>query len=460
MWRRLDYLRFDDLPLLARGNYAAELRHTALFGVVAGTVEGGFVAIVAAKTFNASAALTFAVWAIPAVCNVLNLAWSVVLRGRRRVPAYALLLTCALLATASIAFTPAGTVGGAALFAAQLAACHLFLSPLITLRTTMWQSNYPHTHRARITGRLTRVRVLVALLTGIGLSRLFDWEPATYRFVFPVVAGLGLLSLWPLRRLRVRGERREQRVRRSRRTARIAPLGRFGHGLREAVSILRSDRLYARYLGAQFLLGSANFFTEPLLISVVTKQFELGYLWSTALITGIPTIVMLLGIRYWAPLFDRVGILRFRIVNSAMWLLSFVGTTLALLLSAAGGPSVLWVVLGLLVLARVFTGLGNGGGLLAWNLGHLEFARPAQTELYMGVHVALTGLRALLMPACALLVSNAIGTGAFAVSIALAGAAHLLFRRMTDRSPTAAPVPGVTPGADDGPPAASARSAH
>ncbi len=442
MWRWLDYLRFDDLPFMARGNYAAELRHTALFGVVTGTVEGGFVAIVASKTFHASTALTYAVWAIPAVCNVLNLAWSVVLRGRRRVPAYALMLTCALAAAASITLTPAGGTHGAVLFAAQLAACHLFLSPLITLRTTMWQSNYPHTHRARITGRLTRVRVLVALLVGIGFSRLFDWEPATYRFVFPAVALVGLLSLWPLRRLRVRGERRERAAQRPRRDEQAAPLAALGQGLREAVGILRSDRAYAHYLGAQFLLGSANFFTEPLLISVVTKRFELGYLWSTALITGIPTVVMLLGIRYWAPLFDRVGILRFRIVNSAMWLFSFVGTTAALVLSTVLGPSVLPLVLGLLGLARVFTGLGSGGGLLAWNLGHLEFARPSQTELYMGIHVALTGLRALLMPACALVVSNAIGTGAFAVSIILACAAHALFRRMSDRLRVAdAPAP-------------------
>jgi hypothetical protein len=105
----------------------------------------------------------------------------------------------------------------------------------------------------------------------------------------------------------------------------------------------------------------------------------------------------------------------------------------ALLLSAACGSGILPLVLGLLVVARVFNGLGSGGGTLAWNLGHLEFARPSQTELYMGIHVALTGLRALLMPACALVVSHAIGTGVFAVSIVLASTAHVLFRRMSDR---------------------------
>ena len=43
-------------------------------------------------------------------------------------------------------------------------------------------------------------------------------------------------------------------------------------------------------------------------------------------------------------------------------------------------------------------GLGLGGGALAWNLGHLHFAHPQEAEVYMGVHVTLTGVRGLIMP--------------------------------------------------------------
>ena len=43
-------------------------------------------------------------------------------------------------------------------------------------------------------------------------------------------------------------------------------------------------------------------------------------------------------------------------------------------------------------------GIGFGGGMLAWNLGHQHFAPPHRDSQYMSVHVMLTGLRGLFAP--------------------------------------------------------------
>ncbi len=439
MQRVLDFLRVHDLPPMTRPNYLVELRQVALWGVVVGAVEGSIASIVASKTFRASEAVTTLVWALPAMINVLNLGWSTLIRGRPRVATSAALTVCGVVGVASIGLTPRGWAGAAWVFAGQVAFIHLFLSALITLRTTMWQMNYPDTHRARITGRLTTVRMLLALGATAVLSKLFDWRPTAYMLVYPLVAGCGLLSLLPLRRMRVRGERAELRRLRAGR-ARVHPWIALVTGLRESRQILRQDRAFAQYMVAQFLLGAANFFTEPLLINVVTKRLALGYFESALLVTVIPTVTTLIGIRYWAPLYDRVGVLQFRIINSTMWGLSYIGTTLAMVVLALGGARLLPVVIGILVLARVGTGLGSGGGALAWNLGHLAFARPPQTELYMGIHVALTGFRALVMPLLSVVASRLVGDGAFGVSIALAAGAHVVFRRMNvaDRAQRAA----------------------
>ncbi|NRA58793.1 MAG: hypothetical protein HRU13_11830, partial [Phycisphaerales bacterium] len=37
-------------------------------------------------------------------------------------------------------------------------------------------------------------------------------------------------------------------------------------------------------------------------------------------------------------------------------------------------------------------------GVLAWNLGHLDFAPTGRESQYMGVHVTLTGVRGALAP--------------------------------------------------------------
>jgi hypothetical protein len=43
-------------------------------------------------------------------------------------------------------------------------------------------------------------------------------------------------------------------------------------------------------------------------------------------------------------------------------------------------------------------GVSRGGGMLAWNLGHNDFADRRMVPLYMGIHVTLTGVRGFLAP--------------------------------------------------------------
>ena len=87
--------------------------------------------------------------------------------------------------------------------------------------------------------------------------------------------------------------------------------------------------------------------------------------------------------------------------------------------------------------------IGFGGGVLAWNLGHHDFAPPETSSQYMGVHVTLTGIRGLLAPllgvaAYEFLMKNGYETGAgvflLAVALGILGATGflLLGRRFTE----------------------------
>ena len=58
--------------------------------------------------------------------------------------------------------------------------------------------------------------------------------------------------------------------------------------------------------------------------------------------------------------------------------------------------------------------------LLAWNLGHLHFARSDEAEVYMGIHVFLTGLRGLIAPAVGMLLWTLVGAWVWIIAIALA----------------------------------------
>ena len=273
---------------------------------MAGTVEGNMASVVAAKTFASAEILTTLIWALPILMNVLNVGWGAFLRGKPRKQTFIMVASCGLAVIGSIGLTSAKWhPWGGWVFALQIAGTHLFLSGLITLRTTIWKVNYPGTHRARIAGRLQALRGFMTLLTTYSLSSLYDWNPECYRWIYPTAAVIGVISLVPLSRMRMRGEATELR-----RLHEQAAQHSSGHdrprlgivnGIREASTILRKDAIFARYMTAQFLLGSANFFTDPILVIAFTRDLELSYKHSMALLFLLPSAVMLLSIQFWAP---------------------------------------------------------------------------------------------------------------------------------------------------------------
>jgi hypothetical protein len=83
-------------------------------------------------------------------------------------------------------------------------------------------------------------------------------------------------------------------------------------------------------------------------------------------------------------------------------------------------------------------GIARGGGTLAWQLGHNDFAPANQLSQYMGVHVTLTGLRGATAPfigiflytGAAFISWDGIGAWIFALAAAISGVAGLGFNRL------------------------------
>jgi MFS family permease len=438
MYRIFDFLRSDDIPRMARRSYGIEFRHILLWGMFANLIDGSFSSIVVAKTFH-SPLLVPVVWATPMLAHLMSLLWGVVVRRRPKVRTFMVLAVGAVVSAGSIALTPSDWhPWGGWVFAAQIAAARIFMSGLVTVRTSIWKANYPQSHRARIAGRIQALNALLMLLMGMGVSLLFDHHAEYYRVVYPAIAALGVVSLLPLRRMRVRGEVRELRARA------VAAKGaansggawtELRQGLAESAAILKRDRDFSRYCSAQYLLGSANLMTDPVLTIFLTQSAKLGYFTSYLLMEQIPMLVAVFTLRHWAHLFDRIGVLRFRVINSAYWLVSIALAAVSLAIGGTSFAGALTVALLVLAVGRMLNGLGRGGGMIAWNLGHLHFAGEHDAELYMGIHVALTGVRGIIMPFVGSTLYNLIGSSALAIAIALSGAAVAAFRRLARSSP-------------------------
>lgn len=451
----MDLIGAAGVPYMARRAYVFEVRHFLFWGLFAGLVEGTVSAVVVSKTFAASWLLITIVQATPAFANLVSLWWGALLVGRRKLPVFLAVAAASVAVTLSIAMTPHTTLGGW-IFAVQICLSRVFMSGVVTTRASLWKSNYPRSHRGRITANLQIVRTIMSLPVILGAGSLFDWSPLAYHWFYPAVAIIGALGLLVLRGERVRGEERDMAHRDPQDRQPIADSGLTAPFslvtlisphllLRRMARALREDRRFARYCSGQMCIGSANLMAMPVNTILLTQVLHLSYTASNTLLDVIPRIIIVLMLPVWAKMFDRVGVLRFRSVNSLCWCgsLLFCGIGALLAERSGGGAIPLTTVLGVYLIGRIFEGMALSGGAIAWNIGHLHFAEDDKAELYMGIHVSLTGMRGLIAPFVGSALYMLVGWWVFMVGVALSAMGWLIFTRLAreEREAAASAIP-------------------
>jgi hypothetical protein len=287
----------------------------------------------------------------------------------------------ALVAGVALAPTGADSMGSWVLLFCLIGA-RLVLSGVIVVRSLVWTLNYPREVRGRITARLGLLQTLTMAATALAGSAMLDANPESFRLIYAGGAVLSLGGIWAFSHVRLVGEKR-QLVRERRAAApreREAELGFIG--------VLRDDPNFARYQAWQFCLGTSNMLIEGPLVYLISRELQASYLTSIALTIVIPFALAVMTIPVWGNYLDRRHIVEFRARHS-WW---FAASQLALWYGALTG-SLLWVGV-----SRVILGLARGGGMIAWQLGHNDFADAERVGVYMGIHVTLTGMRGVFAP--------------------------------------------------------------
>ena len=400
-----------------------------------------------AKVFHGSERELAIATATPIAAFITSLVWGMLCVGRPKIRLLVLFSAGTALVTGMVAAIPTSSTG-AIWFICQMAAAQVLMTGVLTVRSAVWKSNYPRQVRGRITARLQGVRFVVSVVTALSAAAICDRDPASYRFIYPVVAVFGLVAVWLARRIHIRGERSE--LRRDLRppadpdlrrglvepfslTALVSP----GHVFGQMVRVLREDRRYTLYCIAQLFTGFANLMTISIIAVVVTRDLEFGNAWgfwvSTALLVAVPQLAVLGSLGRWGRLFDRLGILGFRVINVCCWVASILAAMFASLVAVNAdwfGPISLPVAVALFAARALFYGLARGGGALAWYIGHLHFADAQKAEIYMGIHVSLTGLRGIIAPLCGILLWQTIGWPVWLIALAFSLVSLIMYRTM------------------------------
>ena len=424
------------VPFLSRRNYLCEMQHILGWGVIAGLVEGHFAAVVVAKTFGGGETLITVAVTTPVAAHIASMLWGMLSVGRPKVSLFTIATAGVVLLVGSVALTPASTSWGGWVFVSQMAAAQFFMTGAVTLRAALWKSNYPQYVRGQVAARLQIVRAMTRVFAVAAAAMVFDADPMSYRWVYPVSALVGLVAIRYLRRIHVRGERGELRrlsavpssgaedsgglVARSSLRAMLSPR----HILTTGWRVLRSDGRFRRYCVAQFLAGCANLSVRGVAVAVIANHLLVdmtsAYWMSAVLLDVLPMLVLVASMSRFAHYYDRVGVVRFRVVHGLFWstsiLLGCCGT-LAVVYADALGPYSVLLGVGLFSLFALGRGLCYAGGSIAWNLGHLHFAKADEAEVYMGIHVSLTGLRGLLLPGLGMLLWAVVGWWVWVVAL-------------------------------------------
>lgn len=418
------------LPAKSRRLYSRELRGTALLSVGRTAFEGSVLAGIVRVAYDGAmpdAQLNTAVAVLasaPAAANILNFVWARLAHGVDKIhfsTVTELLMAGCIVGLAAMPQTSAGLVGVIAF--AFLA--WVFWSGYIAVRSTIWRANYARSLRATVASRLATVQAtsvgvlslaigllmsdrLGAIMPGLTLGSLGLDPLLVFRWFLVLAAVSTVAGAVVMAGLSVRRHKRLLLAERESSADRTGPT----LNPVRVLTLLLEDRRYGAYQLFQSLMGAGNLMLFPLMPIILKERFDAGY-FTVLLLTGsLGMLITPLAAPGWARLLDRAHIVRFRAFHS--WV--FVAAIILLLAASLAGS--IW----LFALAAMIKGVGLAGGMIAWQIGHHDFAPAAKASEYMGVHVTLTGVRGVFAPFAGVWLYNLIA----AQSPALAPLAMLL----------------------------------
>jgi MFS family permease len=411
---------------LAAGRRSFIGRYTFYYHSRAIAFEGAFTGIfllndiVARKAFAASDFWVMLIVMIPGVSLLFSVYFSTLVpRGRKR----AVFLWSGIMGR--LILIGAAWVFNAPSFALLIALSSLSFPVLLPVQNAVYQANYVASERGRLFGAGSAISAVTTMAAALAAGWLLDHRESAYRLVYPAAGAIGFLACWLFYRIRWRRGFASEDAPPS------SGQERFFHLLspkilwmpfRQSLAILKANPSFAAYEGAYFAYGAGFMITSTLLPFYLVDEIGVSYE-QAAHMKGIIYYALLVGL---SSAFGRLCDTRNPIYVSRMAFTMLAFFPLSLYLSHA--------------LASVYAAFFLFGAAMAavnigWNMGPIFFSKERDSSAMMGVHVTLTGVRALLAHPCAILLKNAFDSARSPMLVAsgLFVAAAFMMRRLEHR---------------------------
>lgn len=386
----------------------------------AATLEGAVLGVfilneyVAKKTLGAGDAILTALVIGPTAALLFAAWWSGLLDRREKSSTFLVFGMLGRLSLLLVTF--AGSAGS---FTAIIAAATFLFGAIVPASNALLQRNFTASERGRVIGLGIALQALAAIAVSLLVGRLYDWRPEAYRLVYPAAAVCGFFSCLSLARVRFRsrpGEPAERQL--------------FGAGLGGALTgalrrpfagallLLREDRGFRRYEMGFMAYGLAWMMLQPTIPVFLVEKLQVAYA-EVANARGLIYFTMIAVLSHpFGRLLDRIGPIRVSRIAFAILAI------FPLILASARGVGMAYV-------AFLVYGCGMAAVQLGWTTGPIHFAGKRDSAGYMGAHVALVGVRAIIGGPFGIWLYRASGssTATFALASALFFTGSLIMAR-------------------------------
>ena len=372
---------------MARSSFKIEIHAWLLLSFALAMTESGVLGFIAKKYFEGTVENYLLDWTVgiiaaaPAFANIVSFIFAKISTGKEKIPFIfkMQLIVCFFVMTSAL--LPKNQWGLLMLILLPSAGSRIAWSAIATLRTGIWRANYPAKIRAQVTSRIAVAQGITLAAVAFTAGVVLSLSPEIFRFLIPACGAVGIIGAFKYKTIRMRKGAKLL-------SQEVEKIKNKQHQRTSLKKIMADHKDFLFYMSSMFLFGLGNIMVGAPLLIILNDKFNVTYLLGISLTTVIPTALMATSAPLWSKIFDSMDVIQFRRIHC--W--CFLASTFLMLIGAYHES------LQPFALALIFRGIGFGGGVIAWNLGHHDFATSENSTKLMSTHVTLTGIRGLIAP--------------------------------------------------------------
>lgn len=290
-------------------------------------------------------------------------------RWRKRISAICGLML--LLTSLSLVLTAAAT--NVIIYSLGLFMAYIFFAQPPGLMIQVYSRNYTSKERGnRVSSIFVLSTTLGALFAEFG-GKWLDVDIQHFRFLFLIMALSGLISAWSLNKIP---------------SEPLIKLETDDSHFWRNIKLIWRDKLFGWLLLAFSLLAMGNSIAVPIRIEYLAQE-QYGINASNEIIAlliyVVPAMLIIISIKVWGFLFDRLRFITTRILSNICFILSIIfffntQDIYCLLLSSA------------------LSGVAVAGHIVMWHLWVTKIAPKHKVAAYMSIHTAVSGFKGFIAP--------------------------------------------------------------